>query len=182
MLTVAVIGLGYVGLPLVVEFGKHVRTIGYHPQVILAGRRINDGMGKFVAEQTVKHIISGGGQVKRARVNVLGLTFKENCSDIRNTKVVDIIHELESYGVETYLHDPVANFEEAKHEYGMVLLPWADLPKADAIIVAVAHDEYISMELKNLLSKVIPGGSFIDVKSKFNQHTLKSEGLRVWRL
>ena len=157
-------------------------TVGYHPQVILAGRRINDGIGKFIAEQTVKHIIQGGGQVKRARVNVLGLTFKENCADIRNTKVVDIIHELESFGVEVYLHDPVADADEAKHEYGVNLLPWEELPQADAIIVAVAHNEYADMPLTQLLGKVAHGGCFIDVKSKFNQSALEKEGLRVWRL
>lgn len=157
-------------------------TVGYHPQVILAGRRINDGIGKFVAEQTVKHIIQGGGQVKRARVNVLGLTFKENCADIRNTKVVDIIHELESYGVEVYLHDPVADAKEAKHEYGLDILPWEELPQADGIIVAVAHDEYAKMSLSHLLGKVAHGGCFIDVKSKFNQVALEEKGVRVWRL
>ena len=157
-------------------------TVGYHPQVILAGRRINDGIGKFVAEQTVKHIIQGGGQVKRARVNVLGLTFKENCADIRNTKVVDIIHELQSYGVEVYLHDPVADAKEAKHEYGLDILPWEELPQADGIIVAVAHDEYAKMPLSHLLGKVAHGGCFIDVKSKFNQVALEKEGVRVWRL
>lgn len=157
-------------------------TVGYHPEVILAGRRINDGIGKFVAEQTVKHIIQGGGQVKRARVNVLGLTFKENCADIRNTKVVDIIRELESFGVEVYLHDPVANAKEAKHEYGLNLLPWEELPQADGIIVAVAHDEYAKMSLPQLLGKVAYGGCFIDVKSKFNQIALEKEGVRVWRL
>jgi UDP-N-acetyl-D-galactosamine dehydrogenase len=157
-------------------------TVGYHPQVILAGRRINDGIGKFIAEQTVKHIIQGGGQVKRARVNVLGLTFKENCADIRNTKVVDIIHELESYGVEVYLHDPVADAKEAKHEYGLDILPWEELPQADGIIVAVAHDEYAKMSLPHLLGKVAHGGCFIDVKSKFNQVALEKEGVRVWRL
>lgn len=157
-------------------------TVGYHPQVILAGRRINDGIGKFIAEQTVKHIIQGGGQVKRARVNVLGLTFKENCADIRNTKVVDIIHELESFGVEVYLHDPVADAQEAKHEYGLNLLPWEELPQADGIIVAVAHNEYADMPLTQLLRKVAHGGCFIDVKSKFNQSALEKEGLRVWRL
>jgi UDP-N-acetyl-D-glucosamine/UDP-N-acetyl-D-galactosamine dehydrogenase len=157
-------------------------TLGYHPQVILAGRRINDGMGKFIADQTIKHIIQGGGQVKRARVNVLGLTFKENCADIRNTKVVDIIHELESFGVEVYLHDPVANIEEAKHEYGVTILPWEELPQADAIIMAVAHDEFINMPLKHLIGKVAHAGSFIDVKSKFDQAALEAEGMRVWRL
>lgn len=157
-------------------------TLGYHPQVILAGRRINDGIGKFIAEQTVKHIIQGGRQVKRARVNVLGLTFKENCADIRNTKVVDILHELESFGVEVYLHDPVANAEEAQHEYGVNLLPWDELPQADAIIVAVAHKEFVDMPRKQLLGKVAHDGCFIDVKSQFDQGAMQAEGLRVWRL
>jgi len=157
-------------------------TLGYHPQVILAGRRINDGIGKFIADQTIKHIIQGGGQVKRARVNVLGLTFKENCADIRNTKVVDIIHELESFGVEVYLHDPVADPEEAKHEYGVTMLPWEELPQADAIVMAVAHNEFVNMPLKHLLGKVAHGGCFIDVKSKFNRDDLEAEGMRVWRL
>jgi UDP-N-acetyl-D-glucosamine/UDP-N-acetyl-D-galactosamine dehydrogenase len=157
-------------------------TLGYHPQVILAGRRINDGMGKFIAEQTVKHIIKGGGQVRHARVNVLGLTFKENCADIRNTKVVDIVHELESYGVEVFLHDPVADPDEAKHEYGVTLMPWEELPQADAIILAVAHNEYKEMDIKKLLSKAIQGGSFIDVKAQFDRSALEAEGFRVWRL
>ncbi len=157
-------------------------TVGYHPQVILAGRRINDGMGKFIAEQTVKHIISGGGQVKHARVNLLGLTFKENCADIRNTKVIDIVHELESYGVEVFLHDPVANPDEAKHEYGVTLMSWEELPQADAIILAVAHNEYTQMDPKKLLSKAIHGGSFIDVKAKFDRSALEADGFRVWRL
>jgi UDP-N-acetyl-D-glucosamine/UDP-N-acetyl-D-galactosamine dehydrogenase len=157
-------------------------TLGYHPQVILAGRRINDGMGKFVADQTVKHIIQGGGQVKRARVNVLGLTFKENCADIRNTKVIDIIHELESFGVEVCLHDPVADPEETKHEYGISLLPWDELPQADAIVLAVAHTEFVNMPLKHLLAKISHGGCFIDVKSKFDRCAIESEGIRVWRL
>jgi UDP-N-acetyl-D-galactosamine dehydrogenase len=157
-------------------------TLGYHPQVILGGRRINDGMGKFVADQTVKHIIQRGRQVKRARVNLLGLTFKENCADIRNTRVVDILQELESFGVEVYLHDPVANAEEARHEYGIDLLPWEELPQADGIIVAVAHDEFVGMPLNRMLGKVAHDGCFIDVKSRFDQLALEAEGLRVWRL
>lgn len=157
-------------------------TMGYHPQVILAGRRINDGMGKFIAEQTVKHIIKGGGQVKGARVNVLGLSFKENCADIRNTKVVDIMHELESYGIDVYLHDPIAGAEEAKHEYGVTLLPWEELPQADAMVMAVAHDEFVNMDRQRLLTKVVQGGSFIDVKAKFDRSLLEADGLRVWRL
>ncbi len=156
--------------------------LGYHPQVILGGRRINDGMGKFIADQAVKHIIQRGRQVKRARVNILGLTFKENCADIRNTKVVDILRELESFGVEVYLHDPVASAEEAKHEYGVNLLPWEDLPQADGLIVAVAHQEFVGMPLPRLLGKVATDGCFIDVKSKFDQRALEAQGLRVWRL
>ena len=95
--------------------------LGYHPQVILAGRRINDGMGKYVAEQTVKNLIRGGRSVKGAKVAVLGLTFKENCPDLRNSRVIDIIRELESYGVEVSVHDPLADAAEAMHEYGVTL-------------------------------------------------------------
>lgn len=156
--------------------------LGYHPQVILAGRRINDGMGKYVAEQTVKHIIKAGGQVKRARVNLLGLTFKEDCADIRNTKVVDIIAELESFGVEVFVHDPVADPQETIHEYGLKLLTWDELPQADALVVAVSHKQYSEMDMNKLLGKLIHGGSFIDVKSKFDQSAIEEKGFKVWRL
>lgn len=157
-------------------------TLGYHPQVILAGRRINDGMGAYIATQTVKKMISKGVQVNNARVNVLGLTFKENCSDIRNTKVVDIISELQSYGIQVCTHDPLADTAEAMHEYGVTLSLWDDLPQADAIILAVAHDEYIETGVERLLSKVVDSGCFIDVKSKFSADQLVAKGLRVWRL
>jgi UDP-N-acetyl-D-galactosamine dehydrogenase len=116
--------------------------LGYHPQVILAGRRINDGMGKFIAEQTIKHMIAAGSYIKGAKVNVLGLTFKENCGDLRNSKVIDIIKELQSYGVDVHVTDPTADPEEAMHEYGVKLEAWDDLPRADAIVAAVAHREY----------------------------------------
>jgi UDP-N-acetyl-D-galactosamine dehydrogenase len=156
--------------------------LGYHPQVIRAGRRINDGMGKYIAEQTIKKIIQLGGHVKNATVNVLGLTFKENCADIRNTKVIDIVHELQSYGMRVFVHDPLANVDEAKKEYDVTLLSWDDLPQADAMVVAVAHDEYAQMDINQLLAKVIDGGCFIDVKSKFNHQVLKDVGLSVWGL
>ena len=103
--------------------------VGYHPQVILAGRRINDGMGKFIAEQTVKHMIRNGSPVKGAQVNVLGLTFKENCPDIRNTRVIDVIHELQSYGIDVHVHDPVSDAAEARHEYGIELETWEPAPR-----------------------------------------------------
>ena len=156
--------------------------LGYHPQVILAGRRINDGMGKFIAEQTIKQMIASGSPIKGARVNVLGLTFKENCGDLRNSKVIDIIHELQTYGVEVFVTDPQANVEEAMHEYGVQLLPWADLPRADAIVAAVSHREYSALTQADLAAKLVAGGAFIDVKAAFNAAEMAAAGWRVWRL
>jgi UDP-N-acetyl-D-glucosamine/UDP-N-acetyl-D-galactosamine dehydrogenase len=156
--------------------------LGYHPQVILAGRRINDGMGKYIAEQTVKQMIASGSYIKGASVNVLGLTFKENCADLRNSKVIDIINELRSYGVQVFVHDPEADPDEAMHEYGVRLMPWADLPRADAIVAAVAHSEYRELAAEDVARKLIKNGSFIDVKSSFDESALQGCGLRVWRL
>lgn len=156
--------------------------LGYHPQVILAGRRINDGMGKFIAEQTVKQMIAAGSYVKGARVNVLGLTFKENCADLRNSKVADVIAELKSYGVEVFVHDPEADAEEALHEYGVRLLPWADLPRADAIVAAVSHRAVLALSADDFARKLIKGGCFIDVKSAFDAAELRTAGIAVWRL
>ena len=109
----------------------------------LAGRRINDGMGKYVAEQTVKKLIQSGASVKGAKALVLGLTFKENCPDLRNSRVIDVIRELQSYGVEVIVHDPVAESAEAEHEYGVSLVDWDAVPKVDAIVAAVSHAEFI---------------------------------------
>ena len=156
--------------------------VGYHPQVILAGRRINDGMGKFIAEQTVKHMIRSGSAVKGARVNVLGLTFKENCPDIRNTRVIDVIHELASYGIEVHVHDPVADASEARHEYGLELETWDSLPRASALVVAVAHREFVTTPLADFTAKIVDGGCFIDVKCQFDLAALRQAGLTVWRL
>jgi len=156
--------------------------IGYHPQVILAGRRINDGMGKFIAEQTVKHMIRNGSLVKGSRVNVLGLTFKENCSDIRNTRVIDVVHELRSYGIEVHVHDPLPDAGEARNEYGLELEPWDALPRADAVVVAVAHKQFVARPLADYLAKVKEKGCFIDVKSRFDMAALQRAGLTVWRL
>jgi UDP-N-acetyl-D-galactosamine dehydrogenase len=156
--------------------------LGYHPQVILAGRRINDGMGKFIAEQTVKNMIASGSYVKGARVNVLGLTFKENCGDLRNSKVIDVIRELESYGIEVHVTDPQADSGEAVHEYGVKLQSWDELPRADAIVAAVAHQQFAELSTDDLCRKVVKGGAFIDVKAAFDAAALKAAGLRVWRL
>jgi UDP-N-acetyl-D-glucosamine/UDP-N-acetyl-D-galactosamine dehydrogenase len=156
--------------------------LGYIPQVILAGRRINDSMGKHIAEQTVKKMINAGSQVKGAKVNVLGLTFKENCPDLRNSKVIDIIQELQSYGIDVQVHDPMAESTEAKHEYGITLRSWDELPQADAIVAAVAHKEFLARPMKDYLTKVKGGGCFIDVKCQFDPNTVRESGLSLWRL
>jgi UDP-N-acetyl-D-galactosamine dehydrogenase len=156
--------------------------LGYNPQVILAGRRINDGMGKFIAEQTIKHMIASGSHIKGAKVNVLGLTFKENCGDLRNSKVIDIINELKTYGVEIFVTDPQAESEHALEEYGVPLLPWADMPQADAIVAAVAHDEFATLSMADFAAKLVPGGAFIDVKAAFNREAIQGAGYSLWRL
>ena len=156
--------------------------IGYSPQVILAGRRINDSMPKFIAEQTIKELIKANCNVKGAKVNVLGLTFKENCPDLRNSKVAELIDELKSYGVELHVHDPVADAEEARREYGVELESWESLPRAEVIIAAVSHQEFIEKSISDFQSKVIEKGCFIDVKSQFDQEALNKIGLSVRRL
>jgi UDP-N-acetyl-D-galactosamine dehydrogenase len=156
--------------------------LGYNPQVILAGRRINDGMGKYIAEQTVKNMIAAGSYIKGARVNVLGLTFKENCADLRNSKVGDVINELKDFGVEVFVHDPYADADEAMHEYGVRLYSWDELPRADAVVAAVSHEELLARPIEDIQRKLVKGGCFIDVKAAFDAAALKEAGLCVWRL
>jgi UDP-N-acetyl-D-galactosamine dehydrogenase len=156
--------------------------LGYHPQVILAGRRINDGMAAYVANQTVKHMIQAGSCIKGAKVIVLGLTFKENCPDLRNSKVADVIRELKDFGCDVSVHDPIAENHEAEHEYGISLTPWDNLPaQADAIVAAVSHSQYLAMPLENLLSKLKPNGVFVDVKSAYPAQAIQA-GHMLWRL
>jgi UDP-N-acetyl-D-galactosamine dehydrogenase len=157
-------------------------TVGYHPQVILAGRRINDGMGKYVAEQTVKRMLQLGFRVQGEDIIVLGLTFKEDCPDIRNTRVVDVIHELESYGARVHVHDPMADSHEAHEEYGIKLVSWEALPKAPAIVAAVPHRELLRREPRDYASKLTGGGLFVDVKCKADARALEAAGISVWRL
>lgn len=157
--------------------------LGYHSQVILAGRRINDGMAAYVAQQAVKKIIQAGGAVKGSRVIVLGLTFKENCPDLRNSKVADVVKELQEFGCEVSVHDPLAEPGEAAHEYGITLTEWSALPgNADAIMAAVSHTEYISKPVAQLLSKLKQGGVFIDIKSAYPQEVIEAAGYKLWRL
>jgi UDP-N-acetyl-D-galactosamine dehydrogenase len=156
--------------------------LGYHPQVILAGRRINDGMGKYVAEQTVKQMIQGGSPVKGEHVTVLGLTFKEDCPDIRNSRVIDVVHELISYGLTVHVHDPVADPAEALREYGVALEEWDDLPRAHAIVAAVAHRAFKQRPADDYVSKLEPGGLYVDVKCQADAAVLRGRGVKVWRL
>ncbi len=157
-------------------------TVGYHPEVILAGRRINDGMGKYVAEQTVKEMINAGFNIKNAKVNVLGLTFKENCRDIRNSRVIDVIAELRSYGVDVAVHDPVCSAEDALNEYRIELRSWDELPRAHAAILAVSHRQFFQLTARDLAGKLVSGGCLADVKSVLPVQELMAAGLRVWRL
>jgi UDP-N-acetyl-D-galactosamine dehydrogenase len=157
--------------------------IGYHPQVILAGRRINDGMGAYIAQQTLKQLIKNASPLPGAKVIVMGLTFKENCPDLRNSKVADVIRELKELGCEVTVHDPIADSSEAVHEYGVTLTPWDKLPaQADAIVAAVPHKSYLTMPLSELLSRLKKGGVFIDVKSAFDRTAVNQAGFRMWRL
>lgn len=156
--------------------------LGYHSQVILSGRCINDGMGEYIAVQTVKHMINDGTAVRGASVSVLGLTFKENVPDLRNSKVIDIINELKTYGINVYVHDPLASKSEAMHEYGVELTSWEDLPVADAIVLAVPHRQFLEMPVDVYMEKIAGNGSFIDIKSQFDKSELEAAGLKVWRL
>src|SRR5690606_13332071 len=156
--------------------------LGYHPQVILAGRRINDGMGAYVAQRTVKEMIAGGFQVKDAPVIVLGLTFKEDVPDLRNSKVIDLVRELESYGARVFIHDPVAEPDDARHEYGVSLTPWDELPRAAAVVAAVPHAYYRDLGLASIAAKAEHGAVFADVKSVFDPAAVAAARLRLWRL
>ncbi|MDE3051969.1 MAG: nucleotide sugar dehydrogenase, partial [Nitrospirota bacterium] len=158
-------------------------SVGYHPQVILAGRRINNEMGKFVAEQTMKLLGQLPRPVKELKVAVLGLTFKENVPDLRNSKVPDIIQELREYGVQVLVHDPIAEPKEAVDEYGIHLSKWDDLSDIDGIIVSVAHREFADMGLQKLLKPLRNQreGVVIDVKCLLDQAKLPKT-LKYWRL
>ncbi len=156
-------------------------ALNYHPQVILAGRRINDGMGKFIAEKTVKLMAQNKINLNGARVNVLGLTFKEDCPDLRNSKVANFIRELEEFGCDVSVHDPIADSREAEHEYGVTLLPWDNLPQdADAVVIAVAHTVFRQMMANELLSSLRqPDGVVVDVKAVLDPSAVRNTLYRL---
>jgi UDP-N-acetyl-D-galactosamine dehydrogenase len=156
--------------------------IGYIPQVILAGRRINDGMGKFVAQRAIREMIHSGHNILGSTVTVLGLTFKEDCPDLRNSKVIDIINELRDYGIHVQVCDPLANHEEAVHEYGVQLVPLAELKPAAAMVAAVAHRQFLDWSPEDISRYMGDNPVLIDVKGMYDHHAMKAAGIRVWRL
>jgi len=158
-------------------------AIGYHPQVILAGRRINDGMGKYVAEMTIKNLIKADKAVQGSRVLVLGLTFKEDVADIRNSKVVDILGELHEYGVETVVCDPLADRDETRREYGLELVGLDDAGQVDAMVWAVAHEAFEDIVPRNMSGLFRDGrGVVVDVKSILERRTIEEQGLLYWSM
>ncbi|MAT92284.1 MAG: GDP-mannose dehydrogenase [Halioglobus sp.] len=157
-------------------------AVGHHPQVILAGRKTNDNMGKFVAEQTVKHLVRQGHRVSGARVAILGLTFKENCPDLRNSRVVDIIAELREYCCDVLVHDPLADAAEARHEYAIDLCERGDLSDCQAVILAVPHAEYLAWGVEEFAAMMDTGATLVDIKSVLDRAALDAAGLGYWRV
>lgn len=156
--------------------------LGYHPQVILAGRRINDGMGAYIAQQTIKQLILAGHDVGKCTVTVLGLTFKENCPDLRNSKVIDVIRELQAYSVKVQVCDTEADSHEALAEYGVALTVMNQLQAAEAVVVAVAHKDFATLTISDYQRLLKQHPVVIDVKGLCNPTTFETAGVRLWRL
>jgi len=155
---------------------------GYIPQVILAGRSINDDMGPYVANQTIKLMIQAGGRIKDSTVTVLGFTFKEDVPDLRNTRVIDIVEELEEFGVNVQIHDPFASPEEARHEYGVMLMDEEQMSPADAVILAVPHGEYLKAGWAGISKHLKPNAKIVvDVKARLDRESGPKD-ISLWRL
>jgi len=155
--------------------------LGYHPQVILAGRRINDSMGTYLAQRLVKLLVKANVPIQDARVGILGLTFKENVPDLRNSRVPDIVEELEQFGINPLIHDPLANAQTAEHEYGIQLVEWQDLSNLDGLIFAVSHQFYLDLPQKQLLACLHSPAVLMDVKSVLAPATLPQD-IYYWSL
>lgn len=156
--------------------------VGYTPQVILAGRRINDAMGPYIARQAIKEMVKRGHSINNADLVVLGLTFKENVPDLRNSKVIDVIRELQSYGINVHVHDPIAEPADAMHEYGVKLCKWDDLPKTNCVILAVNHSHYSQIGTPAIKALMAPKAILVDVKSAMDPDAFTSDGFGCWRL
>ncbi|KAF3890649.1 MULTISPECIES: nucleotide sugar dehydrogenase [Nostocales] len=157
------------------------QQVGYYPQVILAGRRINDSMGKYLGERLVKLLVQANVNIKTARVGILGLTFKENVRDLRNSRVPDIITELQQFGIEPLVHDPLADKAQAQHEYNLEITDWNAISNLDAMVLAVNHKAYLDIPLEELFSRLRPGGVLMDVKSVFDPAIVPSY-INYWSL
>jgi len=157
------------------------KALGYHPHVILAGRNINDGMGAFIAQRMIKFLVQGEKRVKQARVGILGLTFKENVPDLRNSRVPDIVRELQEFGIEPLVHDPLASGEQAREEYGIRISPLEAMGNLDGVILAVPHRQYMEPAPAPVLEALKPGGVVVDVKSALPPHQVP-EGATYWSL
>lgn len=158
------------------------KQLGYRPEVILAGRRINDNMSKYVAQQTIKQMIQAGCMIKNSSVAVLGLTFKEDCPDLRNSKVIDVIRELESFGVKVLVHDPLADPKDAKSLYDIDLCAWDEIKDVDAVVMCVAHQHYLELNPEAFLSKLNGHQLVFDVKSKLDKKRFNDNKIQLWRL
>lgn len=158
------------------------QKIGYHPDVILAGRRTNDSMGRYIVSEVVKQLLLMQIPVSNAKIAVLGLTFKEDCPDLRNSRVVDIINELKTYNLDVQVHDPLADRNEAKHEYGVELCEWSDLSELDAVIIATAHKEYKTLPVTDYKARLKSPGVLFDIKGVLDRSAAKAADLTLWRL
>lgn len=156
--------------------------VGYFSDIIHAGRRINESIAKFIVEQTIKKLIHLGIPVKRARIAIFGLTYKENCSDLRDTRVIDIIKELQSYDIETLVHDPIADAETALNNYGIELHSWENLYDLDAMIFSVAHQHYLTLDRNEIKEKLSRRGLIMDIKEIFHKDEFADTGILLWRL
>ncbi|SMF26740.1 UDP-N-acetyl-D-galactosamine dehydrogenase [Alteromonadaceae bacterium Bs31] len=156
--------------------------LGYHPDVILAGRRINDGVGEFIAHKGILELTRAGKCVKGARVAVLGLTFKENCPDLRNSRVIDVINTFNSFEVELMVHDPIADVEEARMEYGVDLVGFDAIKDIDLLVITVAHEPFTGLSLAEVQSMLSPRGAVLDVKGIMDRDAFARGGVSLWRL
>ena len=156
--------------------------LGYHPEVILSGRRINDGMGSFIAQKLIKMLVAAEKPINGARIGIFGLTFKENVPDLRNSRVPDIIRELHQFGLVPLVHDPMADAREAGAEYGVQFTPLAEFPQLDAVILAVPHRQYLVEGAREILGLLKPGGVIVDVKAALEVDNPGFSGHLVWSL
>lgn len=158
------------------------QQIGFHPQVILSGRKVNDSVGKFIAEKTIKNLIKANKNVNGANINIMGVTFKENCPDIRNSRVIDIINELKEYNANVRVYDPYASKEEVKEEFGFELSSFDDLKDADAMVFAVAHEKFKELGVEGTCELLNDDAVLVDVKRLFTQESFVDKTVQYWRL